>query len=173
MICNHAIPYSLDKFSDNRGFLIPLREINKKKLSFEIKDSYVSFSNKNVFRGLHLQLSNPPPNKIVNVIQGSILGISVCCNKICAKFGEIKSFELDSSNPQALIIPSLNAFGYLAMEDQTIVQTLTDQEYDEKYEVGINPSSFKDILGEFENKIISKKDSLWPNMHSFYLGMRH
>ena len=59
------------------------------------------------------------------------------------------------------------------MEDQTIVQTLTDQEYDEKYEVGINPSSFKDILGEFENKIISKKDSLWPNMHSFYLGMRN
>jgi len=161
------------QFSDNRGFLIPLRKINEKKLSLEIKDSYVSFSNKNVFRGLHLQLSNPPPNKIVNVIQGSILGISVCCNIICAKFGEIKSFELDSTIPEALVIPSLNAFGYLVMEDHTIVQTLTDQEYNEKYEVGINPASFKDLIGEFGNKIISKKDSLWPDLHSFCLSMRN
>ena len=65
-------------FSDNRGYFLELykKKIIKKNLPF----TCISFSKKNVIRGLHLQTSNAQA-KYVSVLKGKILDIAVDLRK--------------------------------------------------------------------------------------------
>ena len=173
MKCRHWQRISQNIFYDNRGYLQPLRSLDSIKLPFSVKDIYISKSKKNVFRGLHLQLSSPPSKKLLTVIKGSIIAISMCCNAKCKYFGEFKYKEVSSSAPNGILIPRLQAFGYLAIEDETIVITCIDQPYSEREEIGINPKSFVPSLGFRQKIIISKKDSRYPDLNEFIESIRN
>ena len=165
--CEHLKVIDQTLYSDFRGFVKPLRLKNSTKLPFNAKDIYISSSKKGVFRGLHVQLSSPPPNKLVSIIQGSIIAISVCCNNKCRNFGKITTKKLSSKNSQGLFIPKLQAFGYLVVENKTLIATCTDQQYTESEERGIHPSSFTNDL-DYNGKIqISNKDKKWPTLNVF------
>ena len=165
--CEHAKLVNQKTYLDKRGFVKPLRPKNSVKLPFSVKDVYISSSKQGVLRGLHVQLSSPPPNKLVSIIQGSIIAISVCCNTKCKRFGEISIKSLSSNSSQGILIPKLQAFGYLVLENKTLIATCTDQQYDESKERGIHPSSFIDIL-KYDGKIkISDKDKKWPSLSEF------
>ena len=47
--------YKSKYFSDNRGLLIKNSSLEKTSFSQQFKDTYISISNKNVFRGFHFQ----------------------------------------------------------------------------------------------------------------------
>lgn len=165
--CEHLKVINQTTYLDSRGFVKPLRFKNTAKLPFNAKDIYISSSNKGVFRGLHVQFSSPPPNKLVSIIHGSIIAVSVCCNTKCRSFGKVTIKKLSSNTSKGLFIPKLQAFGYLVLENKTLIATCTDQQYIESDERGINPSSFADIL-EHKGKIkISNKDKKWPNLNNF------
>lgn len=165
--CEHLKSINQSIFFDSRGFVKPLRPRNSNKLPFDAKDIYISFSRKGVFRGLHVQLGKFPPNKIVSIIHGSLIAVSVCCNKQCRNFGQITIKKLASETSKALLIPKLQAFGYLTLENNTLVATCIDQEYSETDERGINPNSFKKVI-KFSGKFkISKKDRKWPELDEF------
>jgi dTDP-4-dehydrorhamnose 3,5-epimerase len=116
---------------------------------------------------LHVQFSKPPPNKIVSIIQGSIIALSICCNKDCMSFGELTVKRISNESSKALIIPKLQAFGYLVVEDNTLIATCIDQPYSEADEQGINPNSFTSILKYSGEIRISLKDQKWPNLNDF------
>jgi hypothetical protein len=165
--CEHLKVINQNFYSDTRGFVKPLRLKNSTELPFAAKDIYISCSKKGVFRGLHVQFSSPPPNKLVSIIQGSIIAISVCCNINCKHFGKITIKKISSDASKGLFIPKLQAFGYLVLENKTLIATCTDQQYDEGSERGINPRSFFTNL-EFNGKIqMSSKDKKWPNLVDF------
>ena len=65
------------KFKDNRGFFQEC--FKEKRIKFNSIFSALSFSRKNVIRGLHLQLKNK--QKIfITVLQGKILDVCVDIN---------------------------------------------------------------------------------------------
>jgi len=167
MKCEHLKVIKQVTHLDYRGFVKPLRSGNNSKLPFDAKDIYISYSKKGVFRGLHVQLSSPPPNKLVSIINGSIIAVSVCCNTKCRRFGKTTIKKLSGNNSQGLLIPKLQAFGYLVLENKTLIATCTDQEYIENDERGINPNSFINILGYNGKLCISKKDKKWPKLNDF------
>lgn len=165
--CNHLKVVNQQMYSDLRGFVKPLRLKNQTELPFTAKDIYISSSRKGVFRGLHVQFSSPPPNKLVSIIQGSIIGVSVCCNTDCKYFGKITVKKVSSNTSQGLLIPTLQAFGYLVLEKNTLIATCTDQQYNESQECGIHPTSFINLL-DYNGKIqISNKDKKWPTFTNF------
>ena len=165
--CAHLEVINQSAYFDSRGFVKPLRPRDSAKLPFNAKDIYVSLSKKGVFRGLHVQFSSPPPNKLVSVIQGSLIAVSICCNKKCSDFGRMKVKKISSDISKALLIPKLQAFGYLTLENNTLVATCIDQAYSEADERGINPTSFNNIL-KYNGKIkVSSKDKKWPELDDF------
>ena len=165
--CLHLNEFTQSTYLDTRGFVKPLRPRNTTRLPFDAKDIYISSSQKGVFRGLHVQFSTPPPNKLVSIIQGSIIALSICCNKDCISFGELTVKKISNESSKALIIPKLQAFGYLVLENNTLIATCIDQPYSEADERGINPTSFTSILKYAGEMRISLKDQKWPNLDDF------
>ena len=82
-------------FNDNRGYFKELiRENNiNKRFPFLV----MSFSKKNVIRGLHLQ-SKKSQGKFVSVLKGKIFDVAVDLRKNSKTFGMWVGVELSSEN---------------------------------------------------------------------------
>lgn len=86
----------------------------------EISETFVSYSKKNVIRGLHFQLEEPQ-DKIVNVLYGCIYDVVVDLRKNSNTFGRWKMIELSHQNRRGLFIPRGYAHGFCVKSDQSIV----------------------------------------------------
>ena len=93
------ILFKYKKYIDDRGFFYEL--YNKKNLNNYLKKNFVqdnlSFSKKNVIRGLHYQKTNPQA-KLISVIEGEILDVVVDLRKNSKTFGFFETFNLSSRN---------------------------------------------------------------------------
>ena len=89
-------------FRDNRGYFYEslntknLSKILKKKI--DIKQSNVSFSKKNVFRGFHFQKKPFAQDKFVRVLSGKILDILVLIDKKSKHYLKSFYYELSDNN---------------------------------------------------------------------------
>ena len=86
-------------FFDERGYFF--ESFNRKKfddLNFynkEFVQDNVSFSKKNVLRGLHFQINNPQA-KLISVLKGKIFDVIVDLRKNSETFGLWESFTLSA-----------------------------------------------------------------------------
>ena len=86
-------------FKDNRGYFKELLRENiiKKKFPFLV----MSYSKKNVIRGLHLQTQNSQ-GKFVTVIKGRVFDIAVDLRKNSKTYGEYFSCILSEKNSNSV-----------------------------------------------------------------------
>ncbi len=148
-------------FSDDRGYF--LENFHKKKLADFIPVDFVqdneSSSKKGVLRGLHFQ--NPPyaQGKLVRVINGSVLDVSVDLRKNSPTYGKHYKHILTAKHKEQLYIPEGFAHGFLVLEDDTIFSYKCTNYYHKESEVSI---SWNDptinINWQADNPIISEKD---------------
>lgn len=148
-------------FADERGYF--LEDFHKKKLADFIPVDFVqeneSSSKKGVLRGLHFQ--NPPyaQGKLVRVISGSVLDVSVDLRKNSPTYGKHYKHILSGKLKEQLYIPEGFAHGFLVLEDDTIFSYKCTNYYHKESEVSI---SWNDptinINWQAENPIISEKD---------------
>ena len=110
--------YKKDTFKDNRGYFRELFRNNKidKKFPFD----YMSFSKKNVLRGLHLQ-TNKPQGKFVTVLRGKIFDVTVDCRKKSKTFGKYYSILLSEKHNTSLYIPEGFAHGFCSLSEKSII----------------------------------------------------
>ena len=96
-------------FKDKRGFLKEtFREnILKKKFPFDV----MSFSKKNVLRGLHFQ-SKFSQGKLITVTHGKILDVAVDLRKKSKTFGKYFSIIISQSDDFSFYIPEYFAHGF-------------------------------------------------------------
>ena len=139
-------------FKDNRGYFKELLKEKdfKKKFPFLV----MSFSKKNVIRGLHLQTKNSQ-GKFISVIKGKIFDVVVDLRKN-KNFRKKKKFILDSPN-KSLIVPEGYAHGFQTLTDDCIVIYLHTNYYKKSFEITINPLKLG-INWPIKKIIISKKD---------------
>lgn len=166
--CRHSYTFVVQEFSDERGRLQTLRSIGSTELPFPVKDFYFASSHYGVFRGLHVQLSPQPPRKIMRIVKGQVLAVTACCNHDCSLRGEIRTFELSESTPEALFVTPRQALGYFVQSQSAIVSVASDMPYLPKYEKGINPSSIRDLPINRSEMVISAKDTQFPNLDHFF-----
>ena len=100
-------------FKDQRGFL---KETFQKKI-FKNKDfpfDIMSYSKKNVLRGLHLQM-NDSQAKIITVTYGKIFDVAVDLRKRSKTFGKYISIIISHTDDFSFYIPEGFAHGFLCL----------------------------------------------------------
>ncbi len=157
--------YEKDSYSDNRGYF---RELYLQK-HFKIKFPFfaMSFSKKNVLRGLHLQLKRPQA-KLITVLSGKMYDVCVDCRKNSKTFGKYFSILLSEKKNKSLLIPAGFAHGFYALEDNTILLYQCSKYRHAKSETGI---LWKDkdlgIKWPVKKLVISKKDKINMSFKDF------
>ena len=153
------------QYYDGRGYFRELlREINvKQKFVFNI----VSFSRKNVIRGLHYQ-GTKPQGKFISVVKGKILDVAVDLRKNSKTYGKHYKVILSGENETSVFIPSGFAHGFVSLDSENIVVYSCTNYRHQKSESGIlwNDKDLK-IKWPIKKPIISKKDKLNPTFKDF------
>ena len=144
--------------TDNRGFFREL--FVEKKLNIQFPFDVMSFSKKNVIRGLHLQ-TKKPQGKMITVIKGSIFDVAVDCRSKSKTFGKYFSMILSEKSNISLYIPEGFAHGICSLENDTILHYKCTNYRDPKSETGIywNDPKLK-IKWPVKKPIVSDKDSI-------------
>ena len=105
-------------FRDNRGFLKETfqNKIFKDKFPFDI----MSFSKKNVLRGLHLQTVNSQA-KLITVTYGKIFDVAVDLRKNSKTFSQYVSLTISHDDDFSFYIPEGFAHGFVCLSDKCTV----------------------------------------------------
>lgn len=116
-------------FSDARGtFLESFRASDflcDEFLQTKFVQENISYSEKNVLRGLHFQKKHSQ-SKLVRVVSGKIFDVVVDLRNEEATFGKYFSCELSAQNANALFVPRGFAHGFYAIEKSIVVYNASD-----------------------------------------------
>jgi dTDP-4-dehydrorhamnose 3,5-epimerase len=135
-------------------------------ISMELAEEYISYSKKNVFRGLHFQLSPKALDKMVFCVCGNVIDYVVDLRKNSITYGDYVSFELSDKNPSAIFIPKGLAHGFYVKSDNAVMQYKVSEVYDPELDSGISYSTF-DFARDIPNPIISERDSNFKTIDAF------
>ena len=144
-------------FKDKRGYL---REtfrnnlLNKIKFPFDV----MSFSKKNVLRGLHIQ-TNKSQAKIITVTHGKIFDVAVDLRKNSKNFGKYIGVIISDKSDFSFYIPEGFAHGFMCLSKTCTVNYKCSNYRDAKSEKTLNWND-KKVNIKWPNKkpILSVKD---------------
>ena len=143
-------------FKDKRGYfkeLIKEKQI-KKKLPFTV----MSYSKKNVIRGLHIQTKNSQ-GKLISVLKGKIYDVALDLRKNSKTFGKVFSCILSEKNSQSIYIPPGFAHGFCGLEKENYIIYSCTQYRDKVSEKAIKYNDKKlNIKWPTKKPVVSKKD---------------
>jgi dTDP-4-dehydrorhamnose 3,5-epimerase len=109
-----------DVYEDDRGFFKETYATAKYRalgLADEFVQDSVSFSSKNVIRGLH---GDPEMSKLVTVLRGRIWDVIVDLRPAAPTFLKWEGFYLSEHNHMQLYVPKGFAHGFLALTDDVV-----------------------------------------------------
>ena len=148
--------YEKDTFNDKRGYFreLYLQKHFKTKFPFDV----MSYSKKDVLRGLHLQLNNAQA-KLITVLHGKIFDVCVDCRKNSKTFGKFFSIDLSDKDNKSLLIPAGFAHGFCALSKKVVLHYKCSKYRNANSETGIlwNDKSLG-IKWPIKKFIISAKD---------------
>lgn len=150
------IIYKKDTFEDKRGYFRELflqKQFNK-NFPFDV----MSYSKKNVLRGMHLQLKKPQA-KLITVLKGKIFDVCLDCRKKSKTFGKYFSIVLSEKENKSILIPEGFAHGFCALTDGVVLHYKCSNYRNKNSETGIlwNDKDIK-IKWPIKKPIISEKD---------------
>ncbi len=143
-------------FFDNRGYfkeLLKEKDLNK-KFPFVV----MSYSKKNVIRGMHLQTKNSQ-GKFVSVLKGKIFDVIIDLRKNSKTFGKKITSILSEKNCKSIYVPPGFAHGFCGLSRENYVIYSCTKYREIKHEVGIafNDKDLK-IKWPVKKPILSYKD---------------
>ncbi len=144
-------------FRDKRGFL---RETYQKKIlgKNDFPFDVMSFSKKNVLRGLHFQSKNSQA-KIITVTNGRIMDVAVDLRKNSPTFGKYFSIVIDYKDDFSFYIPKNFAHGFLCLSNNCTINYKCSDYRNPKYEKTLSWNDPKiNIRWPIKNPILSNKD---------------
>ena len=158
-------PYLLKskRYFDKRGFF---QELFLQK-NFNTKSIFTAleFSKKNVIRGMHFQRKNKQ-TKIITVLSGKILDVSVNLRKNSKDFG--KAFYFNMSEGESVYIPNYYAHGYECLSKNALILYHLDNYRDVENECWIPfNDKFLKIKWRTNKPILSKRDKLHEDFLNF------
>ena len=153
-------------FKDKRGYL---RETFSNNLfnNIDFPFDVMSFSKKNVLRGLHLQI-NKSQAKIITVTHGKIFDVAVDLRKKSKNFGKYVSVIMSDKSDFSFYIPKGFAHGFLCLSKKCTVNYKCSNYRDPKSEKTLawNDPNVK-IKWPVKKPILSKKDRVGLNLDFF------
>jgi dTDP-4-dehydrorhamnose 3,5-epimerase len=151
-----------DVFSDARGWF--LETFSRKRYEqMGIKEAFVqdnvSYSVKNVLRGLHYQYPNPQ-GKLVQVLSGEVYDVAVDIRLGSPTFGQWVADTISASNHRQIYIPPGFAHGFCVLTDTALFSYKCTEYYNAAADAGIiwNDPDLN-IPWPVDSPIVSKKDA--------------
>ena len=114
-----------DKLEKFLGFSVNFCQENESKSTF------------GVLRGLHYQLAPYAQTKLVRVLQGAVLDVSVDLRKDSPTFGKHVAIELSEENKKQILIPRGFAHGFAVLSKEAVLAYKVDNYYHQISERGI------------------------------------
>ena len=154
------------KFLDSRGYFqeLVMEKNIKKKFPFHV----MSFSKKNIIRGLHIQTKNPQ-GKFITVIKGKIFDVAVDLRKNSKTYGKYYSKILSEKNSLSIYIPPGFAHGFCTLDKENFVIYSCTQYRNVKSEIGIKYNDQDlNIKWPIKKPILSIKDKKNYSLKEFY-----
>ncbi len=152
-------------FKDSRGYFKEL--IREKKIKKKFPFLVMSYSKKNVIRGLHLQKRNSQ-GKFVSVIKGKIFDVAVDLRKNSKTFGQYFKCILSEKNSKSVFIPPGFAHGFQALEKENyIIYSCTQYRHSSSEKVIYFKDKELDIKWPLKKMIVSKKDNKGMSLMQF------
>ena len=143
-------------FKDRRGYFKEILRENKIKKKFPFL--VMSYSKKNVIRGLHIQ-NKKSQGKFVSVIKGKIYDLVLDLRKNSKTYGKYFSTILSENNSKSLYVPPGFAHGFCALERENYIIYSCTNYRNKKSEVGIKYNDEElNIKWPTKNAIVSNKD---------------
>ena len=143
-------------FIDKRGHFKELvkEKVIKKKFPFIV----MSFSKKNVIRGLHIQTKNSQ-GKFISVLKGKIYDVALDLRKNSKTFGKVFTSILSEKNSQSIYIPQGFAHGFCGLDKENYIIYSCTQYRNASSERAIKYNDKKlKIKWPTKKPIVSKKD---------------
>ena len=159
-------------YQDNRGLFFESFNssifyglVDEKK---DFSQDNISISKKNVLRGLHFQKPPMAQAKLVQVIKGSVLDVTVDIRVNSPTYGQHYKVELSDKNKLQLWIPEGFAHGFLALEDDTVFSYKCTAAYSKSDEMDLkwNDPSLNIDWG-IKSPLISDKDEFATSFKNF------
>jgi dTDP-4-dehydrorhamnose 3,5-epimerase len=146
---------------DNRGSFVKV--FNQDScialgIDFTIRECFYSVSHKHVIRGMHYHAYPKGHSKIIYCTQGSILDVILDIRPDSDTFGQYSTNTLTATDNLAIYISVGFAHGFLALEDNSVVEYLQNGTYSAEHDSGILWNSFGMDWG-VANPITSPRDN--------------
>jgi len=154
-----------DVYRDDRGFFLETyreEDLQKHHPEAHFVQDNLSKSQQHTVRGLHYQIERPQ-DKLLMVMQGSILDVAVDLRPQSSTFGKHTAVELNSENKHQLFIPKGFAHGFSVLSEEALVYYKCSDYYYPKGERGLywnDPSLAVDW--RVTDPIVSEKDQNQP-----------
>ena len=143
-------------FKDKRGYFKELIKENqiKKKLPFTV----MSYSKKNVIRGLHIQ-TKKSQGKFISILKGKVYDVALDLRKNSKTFGKFYTCTLSEKNSKSIYIPPGFAHGFCGLDKENYIIYSCTQYRNAKSEKAIKYNDKKlNIKWPTKKPIVSKKD---------------
>ena len=138
-------------FKDKRGYFKELIRENKIHKNFPFL--VMSFSKKNVIRGLHIQ-TNDSQGKFVSVIKGKIFDVAIDLRKVSKTYGKVHKCILSEKNKRSIFaIKDIKKGEKFTKENIRVLRP----------RVGLAPLFYDKILSKKATKKIKKNDPIKLN----------
>ena len=155
-------------FGDHRGYFFESfseRDFAAKVCQVKFVQDNESMSSYGVLRGLHFQKPPYAQSKLVRVVKGRVLDISVDIRHGSPTFGRYVAIELSEDNHRQVFIPKGFAHGFVVLSDTAVFQYKCDEYYAPQSEGAVawdDPDLGIDWKLPIEDLILSEKDTRHP-----------
>ena len=155
-------------FEDARGYFF--ESWNKAKmeeagLNYDFIQDNQSKSCYGTIRGIHFQKGEFSQDKLVRVLQGTVLDVAVDLRKDSKTFGQHVAVELSAENNRQLMIPRGFGHGFSVLTPTAVFAYKCDNVYNKASEAGIrfdDPALGIDWKVKPEEAVLSDKDKILP-----------
>lgn len=154
-------------YRDDRGFFLETyreEHLKSKNIHVHFVQDNLSQSQKNTVRGLHYQVEQQQ-DKLLMVMQGTILDVAVDLRKTSPTFGQHVATELSADNKHQMFIPKGFAHGFSVLSETALVYYKCSDYYNPDGERGLywdDPEL--DIDWKVNDPIVSEKDQHQPRL---------
>lgn len=164
-------------FEDTRGYFLESyqKEVFRKAgINVDFVQDNQSFSIKaGTIRGLHYQVNPKAQSKLIRVLRGAILDVSVDIRKSSPTFKKWVSVVLTADNKRQIFIPKGFAHGILTLVPNTEILYKVDEFYSKEHERSIrwnDPDiNVKWLLEDIGDITLSEKDKNAPFLKDTFL----
>ena len=155
-------------FKDSRGFL---KEVYRKNIinNTDFPFDVMSFSKKNVLRGLHMQ-THKPQAKIITVTHGKIFDVAVDLRKKSKTFGKYVCIKISYKDDFSFYIPEGFAHGFMCLSKECTVNYKCSRYRNAESEKTLKWDDFDvNIKWPIKKPLLSNKDKkLGLSLTEFY-----